>query len=238
MMFKKEKKNEPEILEPLELFGDDGDPVMTFPGEVIENVRQLLTRLRKEGEFPKRLALVSALHGEGVTFLSNAIGATLAMDTSSRVCIVDLNWWYPSEPPIVPEENAGLVSVLSGEKTLDDVLVEMGLPNLELLPSGKLSRNARPKTARSEELKNLIEQLDERFDYLILDIPAILASSDSVPLASLADACCLVIQQGVTPLEDVKQALDEIDHLPQLGVILNQITVETPQALIKLVMSV
>jgi Mrp family chromosome partitioning ATPase len=56
----------------------------------------------------------------------------------------------------------------------------------------------------------------------------VLSSSDAVALASLGSACCVVVQQGVTPINSVRLALDEIKHLPMLGVVLNQVRINTP----------
>jgi Mrp family chromosome partitioning ATPase len=84
-------------------------------------------------------------------------------------------------------------------------------------------------------LVQIIEDLSKEFDHLILDIPAIRATNDAVPLASLGDACCLVIRQGVTTAEDVRLTLDEIDHLPILGVILNRVRLKTPRVILKFI---
>ena len=46
--------------------------------------------------------------------------------------------------------------------------------------------------------------------------------SDAIALASLGTACCLIIRQGVTPVSSVRRALDDVKHLPMLGVMLNQ----------------
>jgi Mrp family chromosome partitioning ATPase len=105
---------------------------------------------------------------------------------------------------------------------LDKALVQTALPNLALLPAGDLSPAQRPAMARSERLKDCIEQLSRRFDHILLDVPAILATSDAIALASLGTACCLIIRQGVTPVSSVRRALDDIKHLPMLGVMLNQ----------------
>ena len=69
----------------------------------------------------------------------------------------------------------------------------------------------------------------------MLDIPAVSATNDAVPLASLGDACCLVVHQGVTPIEKVRSTLDEIDHLTVLGVIMNKTHNYTPSFLLNLI---
>jgi Mrp family chromosome partitioning ATPase len=70
---------------------------------------------------------------------------------------------------------------------------------------------------------------------VILDIPALLANSDAIALASLADAGFLVVRQGITPIALIKQALDEIKHLSMLGIVMNQTYFHTPRWLYNLI---
>ena len=204
-------------------------------GDFIDQIRLMVTRIHKPGEFPCRLGIVSALSGEGVTSVALGVGVVLADDFQSNVCVVDLNWYSSSplsssdSPPV-----RGVSDIIDNEFTLDQALRPTGLPNLLILPAGRLARYKRPKISRSDALVNLLNDLENRFDHLILDIPAILSTSDSVHLASLTDACCLVTHQGVTAQEDVKNAYNEIDHLPVLGLILNRIHYHTPEFLIRL----
>ena len=60
-------------------------------------LRYLLARRHSLGghQFPGRIAITSALHGEGVTFVTRSLGSVLAYDTESPVVIVDLNWKMP-----------------------------------------------------------------------------------------------------------------------------------------------
>lgn len=124
---------------------------------------------------------------------------------------------------------------MNGTASLDDVLAPTGWSNLAFLPAGAISPVSRPVTARSETLREVIEQLNQRYDQLVLDIPAILATNDAVPLASLATAVCLVIYQGATTVTDAQRALGEIDHLPIVGTILNRASLKTPSLIMKFV---
>jgi Mrp family chromosome partitioning ATPase len=38
----------------------------------------------------------------------------------------------------------------------------------------------------------------------------------------------MVVRQGVTPTPSVQRALDQVKHLRQLGIVLNQVTIKTP----------
>jgi hypothetical protein len=122
----------------------------------------------------------------------------------------------------------GLAAVLMGNAALDEALIQTALPNLMLLPAGNLSPAQRPAMARHDTLKACIKQLSRRFDHILLDVPAILGTSDAIALASLGTACCVVIRHGVTPVSHVRRALDDVKHLSMLGVVLNQARMSLP----------
>jgi Mrp family chromosome partitioning ATPase len=234
MKLLRQRKNKEGVAMPdLILPMGDGTPVYQFPDSTIDNMRALINRIKRNGEFPQRLAIVSALRQEGVTYISRALATTLAHDTTQKVCIVDVNWWWPSPTDMVAVDNPGLAGIISGEATLEEVIAPSGWSNLVMVPAGSIERQLRPVMARSRALKELLDELASQYDHLILDIPAIQSTSDAIPLASLADACCVVVQQGVTTMEDIGLALDEIAHIKMLGVILNRVKLNTPEKILK-----
>jgi len=238
-------------------FESDESSISAYSAEITNALRRAITQLSYQERLPARLAVVSALREEGVTYTALALAAILANDLDVRVCAVELNWWTPGmqaavaepqeeprrrwpfrwrRPKVVPSveqdnsvEVAGLGGILSGALSLDTALLPTSLPNLWLLPAGRIAAKHRPIVARSAELRGLIQYLSRRYDHIILDVPAILATSDSVALASLADACFLVVRQGVTPVNMVRQALDNISHLDIKGVVLNRTRTRTPR---------
>lgn len=233
-MLRKNKKSKEQTDQSLALPAANGETAMIFSEGLVEQIRYMLARIQQDTELPKKLALTAALRSEGVTHTAYALSAVMAHDMAVRVCLVDLNWWWPYSSPLALDEPQGLAGVLQNGISLDDALVASHWTGLSLLPAGKLDRSLRPVMARSKELKDIMDQLSQKFEYLILDIPAILATSDAVSLAGLADACCLVVQHGTTAAEDSKGALDEIRHLPMLGVILNRSKFATPAPLLRL----
>lgn len=205
-----------------------------YPSETIDGLRHLVTRLRQRDRLPERLSIVSALRQEGVSYLAHALAATLAHDLSARVCLVDLNYWWPNEGFQSGENRCTLSAVIAGQARLDEALLHTGWPEIAILPAGEVPRHSRSKVAHSREIRAIIQDLQLQFDHLILDVPAILSTPDSVALASLSDSACLVIRQGVTSKDDVSRALDEIEHLDVVGVIMNQVRLATPAWLVKM----
>lgn len=226
--FRKKESLKPHTT-PILVATSDGRPWLTFPEAVVENMRHMYNRMCRTEPFPAQLALVSALRQEGVTYLSRALGATLAKDLHSSFCVVELNWWWPSTELPANYRAGGLASVLTGQLKLEEALIHTSMPNLSILPAGDLELDLRSTISRGITFNTAIEYLSERFDHLILDIPAILSTNEAVPLASQAASCCLILRHGVTSIENVRLALDEISHLPVVGTMMNQVKWHTPK---------
>jgi Mrp family chromosome partitioning ATPase len=145
-----------------------------------------------------------------------------------------MNWWWPSSTPVEIANTGGLAAVLSGELTLEEAVVKTSKRNLDIYPAGNMPVEKRPPYARSSALRDLIDELSRRYEYLILDIPAITASPDAIPLASFSTACCLVVHQGATLVDEVRTALDDVDHLHLIGVVMNKNSTKIPSLLLKI----
>ncbi len=206
---------------------ETGEPVFEYSNEVAEQLRYMLARIQKDSRLPARLAVTASLRGEGTTFTTHALAAVLAHDLGRKVCVVELNWHAPT--PWLQINQYGLADVLKEKVSLDMALLPSGWPELKWLPAGILAPEERAVMARSKKVSDLLDSLAPQFDHLLLDIPAILSTSDAVPLASLADACYLVVRQGSTQDADVKRSLDVISNLPVSGVILNRVHFTTPR---------
>lgn len=240
-----------------------GKTVAEFSGETVATLRRMLSSLMYQSTLPQNIAAVSAVRGEGVTYITLATAAVLANDVSASVCAVELNWWHPSmhlslaglQPAEqvkakkkggkadtgvnaiaagLPDEGEGLGAVLRGKTTLAKAIQKTSLLNLSVLPAGFIPADGRSAMARSAELKAIIAELNQQFDFVIMDVPAVAATSDTVALTSLASSVMVVVRQGVTPVNTVKVALDEVKHVPVLGVILNRVEVHTPRWILNL----
>jgi Mrp family chromosome partitioning ATPase len=215
------------------------------PVEVTRALRYALARLQtsEKGDVPPRISVTSALSGEGVTFIASSLAALLANDLRRKVCLVDLNWWSTSDAkrhdPRSGDDRLepsppGVAQVIDGRLALDEVLIPTQGWRLSLLPAGPASPAERPVLAKSEALAKLVDELAQRFDHVVLDVPPVLSTGESLTLASLAESFILVVRQGVTADVQVQSALEELRHLVPLGVVLNRASSRVPQRLVHL----
>ncbi len=194
-MSKKVKRPSPLQPNPPQPAPSEHDPFITFPSEVVDGLRYFVARATRQTAFPARLSLVAALRQEGVTYLSRVLAAVLANDLQMRVCAVELNWLWPSQLPIGPRP--GLAEVLTGQVTLAEALLPATPNSLAFLAAGDAPLAVRHSLAHSPRLAETLDQLGQQFDVLVLDVPAIRATSDALVLASLGQAGCLVVSQEI-----------------------------------------
>jgi Mrp family chromosome partitioning ATPase len=213
---------------------EEGAVVHSAPPEVAASVRYLIARVQLNNPtgIPRRLAITSALRGEGVTYIARTLGALIAHDLDRSVCVVDLNWWSESDSR---ETSAlGLADVLQRDVPVNEILQQTSSPQLWLAQSGDVAISNRSMMAESPGLDGLLDELEKAFDHLILELPAVLVSSDSLTLARLCDAFALVVHQGVTTETQVREALNELATVVSLGVILNRNSSRIPKRLRRL----
>jgi Mrp family chromosome partitioning ATPase len=215
----------------LTLLDAAGVSVHVTPAPVTESLRYMLARMRlgDAGELPERLGLTSAISGEGVTFLARSLALVVANDTGRQVCLVDLNWWAPPSPLGYLANASGVAQVIQGTLSLENAIVSTGNPNLWVLPAGPTAISERPQLVHGPELEKILVTLSETFDHVVLDLPAIAATSESLMLAETSRSLAVVVSHGVTPEGEVKSALEHLSGVTVVGVILNRSSSKVPR---------
>ena len=188
------------------------------PPTVTRSLRYLLA----QGELPHRLSLTSSLFGEGVTAMSRSLASLIAYDWRESTCWVDLNWWKvgATDPATSPFE-VTIAGVREGAGTVADLPVATSIPALSMVGAGEVPPGSRARLPRSDALADILDELARSFDYLVLDLPPVLASSDAVALSRLSEGYLLVVQQRSTSSTQVRAAMQTMNMAPCLGTILN-----------------
>jgi Mrp family chromosome partitioning ATPase len=208
---------------------DDDQVLIRVPETTASAVRYFLARLDQQGGVPKTLGISSALKGEGVTFVSRAVGAVLANDYRTNVCVVECTWNDGGA-----DDRVGMADVLNKSADLRAAVVPTADEFLYLLPAGSVPAAEQPLLTRSTRLATVMDELAASYTHVILDLPPVLATSDAVLLGANADAIALVVRHGVTTERQLQQALEMVQPIRMLGVILNRTSSRVPRRLRRL----
>jgi len=196
-----------------------------------EAYRHLRTSLllSSAGNPPKTILVTSSQPSEGKTTTAVNTAFMLAQ-TGAQVLIIDCDLRRPRLHANFNLSNTrGLTNFLSGECPIDDVLQSYDrIPNLKLLTSGPVPPNP-AELLGSEEMRNLLKSLSERFTHIIVDSPPAISFTDASILSAFVDGVILVIHGGRSSRAVVRRAKQQLQDVGAniFGVVLNNVKADS-----------
>jgi tyrosine-protein kinase Etk/Wzc len=178
---------------------------------ITEAYRRLRTALRySKIEKPfKRIMFTSSLPGEGKSTTSANFAVVLAQ-TGSRVILVECDLRKPVlETFFNLPRSPGLTELLAGEKTLEETVENTQISGLSLLPCGVIPPNP-TELIGSDRMKEVLQKLEERFDFIVIDTPPVMPVSDAQVLGESVDRVVLVVSAGKTPAPALKHTMERL----------------------------
>ena len=178
----------------------------------------------RKGENLNTLVVVSAGMGEGKsTTVLNL--ATVFAQAGQRTLVVDSDLRRPTLHKLLRlSNNMGLVNYLLKQNTLEQVIQTTSVQGLDFLASGKLP-SGNMNILGSAQMKGLIHDLKQRYDFILFDSPPIMGLSDASVLASEVDLAIQIIQYRRYPqLMNIraKQMVEKVGG-NLVGIVLNNI---------------
>jgi len=145
----------------------------------------------------KTLMITSSVSGEGKTFCSINLATVFALSEKKTVIVgLDLR-----KPKISADFNinkeVGVVNYLIGQKSLDEITQSTHIPFLDVIVAGPIPPNP-SELMLSENMSLMIKELQNKYDYIILDTPPIGLVSDAMELAPYCDAVLYIVRQNIT----------------------------------------
>ena len=165
--------------------------------ESFRNIRSSMLFM-PAGDFnPKSFLISSAIPGEGKSTLATDLAVTMALSGSKTLLIdgdlrrgrLNRHFAAKSEP--------GLAEVLKEMVPLDETIGTTQLPNLHFMPRGKVMA-AGTEPLPGAKFSKLLNTLNDKFDYIIIDSCPVLAADDSSAMAPLVDAVFFVVRARFT----------------------------------------
>lgn len=121
----------------------------------------------------------------------------------------------------------GLSSVLIGESSFEDAVEESDVDNLQVLSCGPVPPNPAELLA-SKRMRELIDYVSEYYDFVIVDMPPILAVTDAKIVSQYVNGTLFVVRSGMTDKEELGKAYEVMNDGKAriLGAVLNDVEKE------------
>lgn len=195
---------------------------------VVEAFRTLRTNISfASADRPYKVILVTSPTPEdGKSTVVANLGMVMAQ-AGLKVVIVDADLRKPTQHKVFGVANShGLVNVLVQNQAIADVVLNGPTDGLQLITSGPIPPNP-SELFISNKMTTVISELRDSYDTVLIDSPPVIAVTDSTLLASRVDGVVLVIKSGITRLDLINNAIDQLKKANNrfMGVILNQVKV-------------
>jgi protein-tyrosine kinase len=172
------------------------------------------------------VAVTSANHGEGKTTIAVNLALSLALDVKQTVLLVDLDLRDPSVHRWLGiEPELGLSDYFQNDAPLADCLVDPRIERLKVLPVHQPLEMS-SETLGTPKMAKLANELKTRYPdrIVIYDMPPLLAQDDVIAFLPHVDSVLLVVREGITHAEDVRQCMNVLDGANLIGTVLNNAT--------------
>jgi len=197
---------------------------------IAESIRSIRTGVlfSRPEHVPKKILITSTLSGEGKSTIALNLSLILAQGGSS-VVIVDADL----RRPVVGKwlnisSSVGLADYLNGQDV--DIVYPTSFENLSAVPAGGECTNPTDLLA-SLRMRDYLNTLSERFDFVILDGPPCLGVADSMLLSVKVDGTLLIVKAKSTERHVVAETVNRLRmvNAPLIGSILNCVDLEQPE---------
>jgi capsular exopolysaccharide synthesis family protein len=177
------------------------------------------------------IVVVSAGAGEGKSMTTVNL-ATVFAQAGQRVLVVDSDLRRPTlHKALHVGNNLGLTNYLLKQNKLEEIIQPTSVAMLDFMASGKL-----PSTSMSilgsAQMKEMVAELKQRYDFIFFDSPPVLGVSDASVLASEVDMVIQVIQYRRYPQPmsiRAKQLIEKVGG-NLIGILLNNINMSQDES--------
>lgn len=188
---------------------------------------QVLQKMQENGW--KTLAVTSPSVHSGKTVVAINLAMTVALHPEHSAILVDFDLRRPSVSSFLGlESGLSLPDVLAGKAELREAMVDVGLPQLSVLPTER----AMPGSAEvlgSAQATQLIERLKGSTEkgITIFDLPPVTAVDDVIAVLPKIDCVLMVVGNGMSTKREIEESQRHLARANVVGYVLNMASVAT-----------
>jgi polysaccharide biosynthesis transport protein len=176
----------------------------------------------------KVIGVTSTLPNEGKSTIASNL-AYLIADAGRSVILVDADLRSPFLTQRLAPNCSGLLEVIIGHYSIDSAIVELPSSKLRFLAAGATSKLRHTNEVLASALmKELIDTLRAKYDYVIIDLSPVAPIVDVRTTAHLIDTYVYVVEWGTTKVEVIERGFAVAQGVYErlLGVALNKVDLE------------
>jgi capsular exopolysaccharide synthesis family protein len=190
-----------------------------------EAIRMLRNSIGLAGiQRPIRTVLItSSGAGEGKSTTAAHLAAACAQ-AGKKVLLIDADLRRPSlDRKFEVTKKIGLADILAHRISPVDVIVEVNVPGLFLMPAGPPMLNAADLISLG--FAAVLNQVSRNFDLVIIDAPPMLGLSETQQLATMVDGVLLIAKADGTSAKALGETISALNRCRAtvLGVVMNQV---------------
>lgn len=149
--------------------------------------------------------------GTGKSFVASNLAA-LEAETSKRVLLIDCDMRCGRLATLFNQQNAGgLSEVLMGKLPIERAIRDVGVPGLSFLSCGTYPVNP-SELLMLPRFTKLLNELNARFDRIVVDTPPLLAVSDAAIIANRAGNTILILRSGMQTEEEIEETVTKLQR--------------------------
>lgn len=190
------------------LHSDDPTDMAVFDdpkSSLAESFRTLRTNLQfmLNGSAKKVIGIHSTNPSEGKSFNALNLATILAMNNKKVVLLgADLRKPRLHESFNLPNHK-GISTYLISQNTLEEILLPTQIKNLSIIPSGPIPPNP-AEILGKPEMNQLLDELRNRFDFIVIDNAPVGLVTDGIITGHLADVNIFILRYGFSQRHNIE----------------------------------
>lgn len=178
--------------------------------------------LLSSAERPPKTMLITSMNAQEGKTSTTANLARILAQSGSRVLVIDCDLRRPRMHDVMGiKSEVGLSSFLSGT-TDEDIIRPIKDTSIFVITSGPIPP-APAELLGSAKMKTLLNEVSNKFDFILLDSPPVQSVTDSLELSQYVDGTLIVVRAGKTTNEDLESGMKKLHDVRTrfLGFVLN-----------------